>query len=67
MSKEARWIGIAVGISAGILAWVVKLHQALWSAHPQWMLLAIVCGVGVVCSVMIERGERRSRDRVQKA
>jgi len=63
MSKEAKWVGAAVGASAGILVWVVRLHEALWPAHPGWVLLAIVCGVAAVSTVMIERNDRRSADR----
>ncbi len=55
MSKEAGWVGTAVGVSAGILVWVVGLHNALWPAHPRWVLAAVICGVAALSSIVIER------------
>ena len=67
MSKEAKYFGTAVGVSAGILAWVVGLHKTLWSAHPQSVLLAIVFVVAVGSAVIIGRGERRGCDHVENS
>ena len=66
MSKEARWFGAAVGVSAGIFVWVLGLNKSLWPAHSEWILLAVVAIVTVVSTVLIQRGERRSRDHVRR-
>jgi hypothetical protein len=59
MSAESGWVGSAIGISVGILAWVVGLGQVLWPQHPGWALVAVVAVVSVVSAVMLERKERR--------
>ena len=60
MSAESGWVGTAIGISVGMLGWVVGLGQVLWPQHPGWALLLIVAGVSVVSMLMLERHERRS-------
>jgi hypothetical protein len=66
MSKEATWFGTAVGVSAGILVWVVGLDKSLCPAHPEWFLLAVTLFVAAVSAVMIQRGERPGPEQVHK-
>ena len=61
MSAESGWVGSAIGISVGILAWVVGLGKILWAAHPQWALLLIVLLVSIVSMALLDRKERGSR------
>lgn len=60
MSAESSWLGTAVGISVGILAWVVGLGEILWPQHPQWALFLVIAGVSIVSIAILERSDRRS-------
>jgi energy-converting hydrogenase Eha subunit G len=66
MRAQSGWLGIATGVSIGVLAWVVGLGSFLWPEHPQWALCFIVAGVAAVSAVILERNERREIDRAQQ-
>ena len=59
MSAELGWAA-AVGVSVGILSWVVGLGNILWPNHPQLALFLIVVVVTIVSKVILERSDARS-------
>ena len=59
MRAESRWLGTAVGLSVGILAWVVGLGELIWPQHPQWALILIIIAVALVSAELLERSDRR--------
>ena len=59
MSGESGWAA-AVGISAGILSWVVGLGDILWPKHPQWALFLIAVVVTIVSMMILERSDGRT-------
>lgn len=60
MSAESGWLGIAVGISVGILGWVVGLGELIWPQHPQWVLLLITVVVAILSAAILNRQDHRS-------
>jgi hypothetical protein len=59
MGAESGWAA-AVGVSAGILSWVVGLGNILWPKHPQWALFLIAAVVTIVCMLILERSDART-------
>lgn len=63
VSLETIWFAVALGVSAGILAWAVGLHKTILPSHPQLLLSALVFGVTALSAVVLKQNEHRNSNR----